>query len=238
MPPICTRRLAPANVISPTHFSSTQQRRSWACVACWACSRGSRQAVPPGLRSPTSTGPANRSRTACRGRKCQNQQAQSHQQRSLMIIGPPPKIYEVRDIIVGRLSPGTRTSWHHGHAAFAAHPSNPLRGWIQRLRGCPRNGRSCWPRSAPSPGSCRSCCREVAATAHCGGTQHVALHRRGGARPRRRFSGSGHPGRLGLRPRSRLQLSLLIVPDCHNPHSIQHGAVIPHANRKLREDHY
>lgn len=31
--------------------------------------------------------------------KCQNQRAQLHQQHSLMRIGPPPKIYEVRDIL-------------------------------------------------------------------------------------------------------------------------------------------
>jgi transposase-like protein len=59
----------------------------------------SRQTVPPGQRSPPLTSAANRSRTACRGRKCQSQRAQSHQQRSLMITGPPPKIYEVRDIL-------------------------------------------------------------------------------------------------------------------------------------------
>jgi hypothetical protein len=59
----------------------------------------SRQAVPPGQRSPTSPGAANRSRTACRGRKCQSQRTQSHQQRSLMITGPPPNFHEVRDIL-------------------------------------------------------------------------------------------------------------------------------------------
>jgi hypothetical protein len=59
----------------------------------------SRQAVPPSQRSPTPTGAANRSRTACRGRKCQSQRAQSHQQRRLIITGPSPKIYEVRDIL-------------------------------------------------------------------------------------------------------------------------------------------
>ncbi len=41
----------------------------------------------------------NRSQTACRSRKCQNQQVQPHQQRSLMTIEPPPTIYEVRDIL-------------------------------------------------------------------------------------------------------------------------------------------
>src|SRR5437764_2998791 len=55
---------------------------------------------PPDQRSPTPTGPANRSRTARRSRQCQSQRAQSHQQRSLMITGPPPKIYEVRDILL------------------------------------------------------------------------------------------------------------------------------------------
>jgi mutator family transposase len=87
----------------------------------------SRQAVPPGQRSPTPTGAANRSPTACRSRKCQSQRAQSHQQRSLMITGPPPKIYEVRDILL-----------HDRHRTPSGSPrTSPLSGpwWLGASTG-------------------------------------------------------------------------------------------------------